>query len=91
MDHLTRRLDESERDHRRACLRCGTPMISGRVVEPDTGPQLEVRVDLKPAFLRIPYANAKCEAFVCLECGYVELCAPNAPKLKELPLRELED
>jgi hypothetical protein len=68
-------------------------MISGRVVAPDTAapPQLEVRVDLKPAFLRIPYASAKCEAFVCLECGYVELCAPNAPKLKEMPLLNRED
>jgi hypothetical protein len=91
VDHPTRRLDDADKDLSRACLGCGTPMISGRVVAPATTPQLEVRVALEPAFLRIPYATAKCEAFVCLECGYVELCAPNAPKLKELPLRELED
>jgi hypothetical protein len=68
-------------------------MISGKVGAPVTAmpPQLEVRVNLEPAFLRISYATTKCEAFVCIKCGYIELCAPNAPKLKEFPLRNLED
>ncbi len=78
----TRRLQPPRRaSGRPPCLRCGQPMIRSRVValSPTLMPasqDLEVQVRNGENLIGIAkYKRSSCAAWVCTECGYVELRA----------------